>query len=184
MAGAVAFALTWLLREVPMRETARSDGLGESFASPRDDSSFRELERSLSSLAQHENRWQAYEQFAVRAGLDLSPPELWLLARIDERQPVSIEELRSEFRLDDAQMTSSLTKLGSRALVSTENSRLRLTKAGSDVRERIHTARCIDLNDLLSGWEPEHHAEIQRIVDQLARSLANEAPQPATLSRS
>ena len=182
VAGAVAFALTWLLREVPMRETARSDGLGESFASPRDDSSFRELERSLSSLAQHENRWQAYEQFAVRAGLDLSPPELWLLARIDERQPVSIEELRSEFRLADAQMTSSLTKLGSRALVSTENSRLRLTKAGSDVRERIHTARCVDLNDLLSGWEPEHHAEIQRIVDQLARSLANEAPQPATRS--
>ena len=79
-------------------------------------------------------------------------------------------------------MTSSLTKLGSRALVSTENSRLRLTKAGSDVRERIHTARCVDLNDLLSGWEPEHHAEIQRIVDQLARSLANEAPQPATRS--
>jgi len=182
VAGAIAFALTWLLREVPMRETARSDGLGESFASPRDDSSFRELERSLSSLAQHENRWQAYEQFAVRAGLDLSPPELWLLVRIDERQPVSIEELRSEFRPDDAQMTSSLTNLGSRALVSTENSRLRLTKAGSDVRERIHAARCIDLNDLLSGWEPEHHAEIQRIVDQLARSVANEAPQPATRS--
>jgi EmrB/QacA subfamily drug resistance transporter len=177
-AGAIAFALTWLLREIPLRQTARSSGLGESFASPRDDDSFRELERSLSSLAQRENRWQAYEQFAVRAGLDLSPPELWLLARIDQRQPVSIEELRSEFRLDGAQMTSSLTSLGSQALVSTDNGRLRLTKAGSDVRERIHTTRCNDLNDLLSGWEPERQAEIQRMVDQLARSLANEIPQP------
>jgi EmrB/QacA subfamily drug resistance transporter len=182
VAGAIAFALTWLLREVPLRETARSDGLGESFASPRDDSSFRELERSLSSLAQRENRWQAYEQFALRAGLDLSPPELWLLARIDERQPVSVEQLRSEFGLGDALMTSSLTELTARSLVRTENSRLRLTKAGSDVRERIHTARCSDLNDLLSGWKPERHAEIRRIVDQLARSLANEIPQPATRS--
>ena len=181
-AGVIGFALTWLMREVPLRETARSDGLGESFASPRDDSSFRELERSLSSLAQRGNRWQAYEQFSARAGLDLSPSELWLLARIDERQPVGIEELRSEFRRDDDQMTSSLTSLGSRALVSTENSRLRLTKAGSDVRERIHSARCSDLEGLLSGWEPERHAEILRMVDQLARSLADEIPRPATRS--
>lgn len=182
MAGGIAFALTWLLREVPLRKTARSDGLGESFASPRDDSSFRELERSLSSLAQRENRWQVYEQFAVRAGLDLSPPELWLLARIDERQPVTAEELRSEFRPDHAVFAASLAHLESRSLVRTETSRLQLTKAGSDVRERIHTARCSDLNDLLSGWEPERHAEIRRIVDQLARSLANEIPQPATRS--
>jgi DNA-binding MarR family transcriptional regulator len=179
-AAAIAFALTWLLREIPLRKTARSDGLGESFASPRDDSSFRELERSLSSLAQRENRWQAYEQFAVRAGLDLSPPELWLLARIGERQSVSIEELRSEFGLDDVDMTRSLTNLRSRSLVLTENSHLRLTEGGSDVRERIHAARCGDLNDLLSGWEPERHAEIRRIVDQLARSFANEIPQRAT----
>ena len=63
-ASAVAFALTWLLREVPLRKTASSEGLGESFASPRDDSSFRELERSLSVLARRENRWHAYEEFA------------------------------------------------------------------------------------------------------------------------
>ncbi len=179
-AGAIAFALTWLLREVPLRKTTRSDGLGESFASPRDDSSFRELERSLSSLARRENRWRAYEQFAVRAGLDLSPPELWLLARIEERQPVGVEEIRSEFRLDDAPVTHSLASLRSRSLVRTENGRLLLTETGSDVRERMHTARSSDLNDLLSGWEPERHAEIRRIVDQLARSLASEIPQPAT----
>ena len=95
---------------------------------------------------------------------------------------MSIEELRSEFRLDDAQMTSSLTNLGSRSLVRTEDSLLRLTEAGSDVRERIHAARCSDLNDLLSGWEPERHAEIRRIVDQLARSFANDIPQPASHS--
>jgi hypothetical protein len=34
------------------------------------------------------------------------------------------------------------------------------------------------LNDLLSGWEPERHAEIRSIVDELAGSLATEFPQP------
>jgi EmrB/QacA subfamily drug resistance transporter len=181
-AGAIAFALTWLIREIPLRKTSRSEGLGESFASPRDDSSFRELERSLSSLARRENRWDAYEQFAERAALDLSPPELWLLARIDERQPVTAEELRSEFHPDDVLFTGSLAKLSSRSLVASENRRFHLTRDGSDVRERIHTARCSDLNELLSGWEPERHAEIRRIVDQLARSFANEIPQPASHS--
>ena len=178
VAGGIAFALTWLLREIPLRKTARSDGLGESFASPRDDSSFRELERSLSSIARRENRWDAYEQFAVRAGLDLSPPELWLLARIDERQPITADELRSELHPDDALFTASLASLSSRSLVVARNGGFHLTRAGSDLRERIHTARCNELNELLSGWEPERHAEIRSIVDELAGSLATEFPQP------
>jgi EmrB/QacA subfamily drug resistance transporter len=177
-AGALAFALTWLLKEIPLRKTARAEGLGESFASPRDGSSFRELERSLSSLAQGENRWRVYEQFAARVGLDLSPPELWLLARIDERQPVATHELRAELSPEDAIFVDALANLRSRSLVDEGDGRLRLTTAGSDARARIHTARCDDLNDLLSGWQPERHADIRRIVDQLARSLASEIPQP------
>jgi MFS family permease len=170
VAGGIAFALTWLLREIPLRKTARSDGLGESFASPRDDSSFRELERSLSSIARRENRWDAYEQFAVRAGLDLSPPELWLLARIDERQPVTVDELRSELRPDDALFTDSLASLSSRWLVVARNGGFHLTTAGSDLRERIHTARCNELNgsspaeNQASCRDPEDRRRTRRVA--------------------
>jgi EmrB/QacA subfamily drug resistance transporter len=181
-AAALAFALTWLLREVPLRKTAQSEGLGESFASPRDDSSFRELERSLSSLARRENRWEAYEQFAARAGIDLRPPELWLLARIDERHPIGEGELLAELRLEATFLASLLGQLTARSLVVADDGRLRLTDAGSEVRERVHAARCDGLNDLLAGWEPERHAEIRRMVDELARSFASEIPQPAITS--
>ena len=34
----VAFGLSWLLRDVPLRETAGSAGIGESFAAPRESS--------------------------------------------------------------------------------------------------------------------------------------------------
>ncbi len=53
-AAAVAlfsFLLSWLLRELPLRQTAAAEGVGESFAAPRHGSSERELERILSSLS-------------------------------------------------------------------------------------------------------------------------------------
>ena len=177
-AGAVAFALTWLLREVPLRQTTRSDGLGESFASPRDDSSFRELERSLSVLARREKRWETYAQFAERAGIDLSPPELWLLARIGEQEPVGVNVLRSEFAVAEPVLADSLATLEALSLVLTDGGQLRLTTAGRDVRERAQTTRTSDLNELLSGWEPERHDEIKRLVDELAHSYASEIPVP------
>ncbi len=176
--GVFAFLLTWLLREVPLRETTRSEGLGESFASPRDDSSFRELQRSLSSLASHEKRWAAYERFAATAGVELSPPEVWLLARVEERQPITEQALRTEFRSDGA-LSLALEDLRARSLVRDENGEIRLTDAGADARERLHDARCEGLNQLLAGWEPERHAEIRRMVDELADSFALDIPRPA-----
>src|SRR5215211_3638949 len=50
-------------------------------------------ERALSVLAAREQRWELYERLAVRAGVDLSPPQLWLLARLGERAPTSQEQL-------------------------------------------------------------------------------------------
>jgi hypothetical protein len=40
-----AFGLSWLLRDVPLRETAGAAGVGESFAVPREVGSEGELER-------------------------------------------------------------------------------------------------------------------------------------------
>jgi EmrB/QacA subfamily drug resistance transporter len=180
--SAVAFALTWMLREVPLRKTTRSDGIGESFASPRDDSSFRELERSLSSLARRENRWGAYEQFAARAGIPLEPSELWLVARIGELEPVTVAELSAQLQLDAPVLARQVETLESRSLVTDAAGEVRLAAAGMEVRERARATRSSDLNELLAGWEPERHAEIRRIVDELARSFASEVPKrmPAT----
>jgi hypothetical protein len=42
----VAFGLSWLLRDVPLRETAGADGVGETFAEPRLAGSNDELEHA------------------------------------------------------------------------------------------------------------------------------------------
>ena len=129
-------------------------------------------------LARREKRWEAYEQFAERAGIDLSPPELWLLARIGEQEPVGVNVLRSEFAVAEPVLADSLATLEALSLVLTDGGQLRLTTAGRDVRERAQTTRTSDLNELLSGWEPERHDEIRRLVDELAHSFASEIPVP------
>ncbi|HJZ61338.1 MAG TPA: MDR family MFS transporter, partial [Miltoncostaeaceae bacterium] len=80
--SALGFVLSWFLKEIPLRQTAQADGIGEAFASPRDDSSFREMERVLTRLTRREHHAEVYERLALRAGLDLPPPELWLVARL------------------------------------------------------------------------------------------------------
>jgi hypothetical protein len=91
--GLVAFALSWLLREVPLRKTAGAQGVGESFASPREDSSERELERIVSSVARGATRTRIYREITARAGLDLPPAETWLLGRLRGRTPAKVPDL-------------------------------------------------------------------------------------------
>jgi EmrB/QacA subfamily drug resistance transporter len=81
--AAVGFLVTWLLEELPLRRTVADQGLGDSFAAPRDPTSMDELEARLSSLARKENRHLVYDRLASEAGLDLDARETWLLLRLD-----------------------------------------------------------------------------------------------------
>ena len=77
-----AFLLTWLLREVPLRATATAEGIGESFASPREDRSDRELERIISSIASGPNAHRHLPRIVEESRVELTPAEAWLLGRL------------------------------------------------------------------------------------------------------
>ena len=47
----LAFLLSWLLREVPLRKSVEAEGVAESFAMPREAESLPELERIVTTLA-------------------------------------------------------------------------------------------------------------------------------------
>jgi hypothetical protein len=81
--AAVGFLVTWLLEELPLRKSVADQGLGDSFAAPRDPTSMDELEARLSSLARKENRHLVYDRLAAESGLDLDARETWLLLRLD-----------------------------------------------------------------------------------------------------
>jgi len=182
--GFLAFGLTWLLREIPLRQTARAEGLGESFAAPRDDDSYRELERALTLLARKDSHWDAYERLAARARLDLAPPELWLLARLGERPGVAADALVAELGVDEHAVRATAASLRARGLLAGSDGRLlSLTPEGLHTYERLVTARREGLRELLAGWNPDEHAELRALLDGLARAFARDIPaQPVRAS--
>jgi DNA-binding MarR family transcriptional regulator len=169
--------LTWFLPEVPLRTTAGAEGVGESFASPRDGSSLRELERMITTLARPQERWGVYLRLAGRAGLDLPPPELWLLARLGERPPLAPARLPAELGEEPGRVAPALETLHRRRLVEGgDGAAVRLTGAGRAAHARLIAARREALDDLAEGWRSGDQDEVERLLDRLAHEFVREIP--------
>jgi DNA-binding MarR family transcriptional regulator len=177
----LAFLLSWLLPELPLKTTAGAPDPGDGLHPARDDDALREIERALSRLARREERWQLYERLAARAGLDLAPPELWLLARLGERTPLTEAQLGQELPVDPLQISAALEELERGSLVERDSGGpIELTKSGREDYERLVTARRDGLRDLLDGWDPDEHPPLRELMDKLGRDLVSEIPTPTS----
>ena len=181
----MAFALSWFIPEVPLRKSVASEGIGESFAAPKDASSLHELAAKAASLARRENRHVVYEALARRAGVALTPEEMWILHRVDELEPATGDELAARAGRDRERLTPVFRAFASGGLitVSTRSHPRRATRSPSSGRAMVGAllaARSEQITELLEDWAPETHLEIRRLIADLARSLASEAPARAT----
>ena len=174
-----SFVLALLLPDVPLRKTSRAEGIGETFATPRDDDSERELERVLSVIARREVRWRAYEELAARARVDLEPDETWTLARLAEHAPAPPETIATATGVDVDRVSSALRDLADRGLLVSVNGAFDLTPAGRAMYDSIVSVRRQTLEELVRDWSPEDHKQLEGVLDRLARSLASEMPSPA-----
>jgi EmrB/QacA subfamily drug resistance transporter len=180
--AAVGFALTLLLREIPLRGVAVPAGMGSAFNMPRDAASLRELEEITALLLARENRWRVYADLARRAKLDLPAPELWMLARLGERKPLSARTLSAELKVPLRDLEGPLDALCDRGIAEKNaDGNLALTVKGADMLDRVMAARRQGLADLLAHWEPDRHPDVlallNRFVDTLVRDLP--APEPS-----
>jgi hypothetical protein len=175
----LGFVLTWLLPELPLRATTQAPDAAAGLQTARASDSLREIERSLSLLARRDQRWSLYQRLAVRAGIDLAPPELWLLARLGERTPLPRARLDEDLHDDVRPIGEALEELGRRGLADIgDDDEIQLTTAGRDDYERLVAAKSAALRELLAGWEPEEHPELQELIDRLGRDLMSEIPEP------
>lgn len=170
-----AFALTWLLREVPLRRTVETAGVGESFAIAKPDASYDEIARAISVLARRDTRRRVYERLAARAGVELSPAAVWLLGRIAEQGPVAAGEVAERCGVAHERIAVALEELRERAQVEQDDAGLlTLSPAGRATRERLRAARRDRLAELLAGWSPEQHEELAALLSKLADDLARD----------
>jgi len=176
----LAFILSWLLEEVPLRETAQATDPGQTFAMPEDCSSLDEVARALSVLSSREGRRRMYERLAARAGLDLAPGCCWLLLRLDEQAPTTLADLARRAQVPVATLEPFLTRAVQDGLVAidggagTATGQLTLTAQGQQAADRLVEARREGLAQLLGDWSPERHAELADMLSHLARKLCSD----------
>jgi EmrB/QacA subfamily drug resistance transporter len=175
----VAFLLTWLLREVPLRSTSAAEGIGESFASPREARSDLELERILSSITSGHTRAKTYRQIVERSGLDLTPAEAWLLSRLASVDILEHAPTKTTAPEEVAELTADLVHRGYLTIEPGDGT-LDLTEQGS----RAYAALVEAGRTVLLGIAADIHPtgqETDVILRRLATSLLADAPK-ATLA--
>jgi EmrB/QacA subfamily drug resistance transporter len=170
----IAFALSWFLREVPLRTTS-SVGIGEWLgAAPPARSSVDEVERSLARLASADLRQRGYERLTAMAGLDLPAGSSWILTRLAKQGSVAGQELARQANVSMDDGRPYVDRLVSDGLVTRSNGTLVLTDSGHQAADRLFAARREGLRELLADWSPDEYAELGELLTKLSRALLGE----------
>jgi DNA-binding MarR family transcriptional regulator len=179
--AALAFVLSWLLPEVPMRTTTQATDVGQTFAMPTARSSQQEIERALNVLSSSDSLEQLYRQLAAHTGVELEARPIWLLFRLQEQAPISEARLAQRFQVPAEELTPSIATLQEKGLVTLTaaadgqgEGQLQLTSAGQETLTNFTTALHDNLSALLDGWSPEQEAELATLLHKVTGDLLNE----------
>jgi DNA-binding MarR family transcriptional regulator len=173
----LGFALSWLLQERPLRETAAtSTGLDDSLAAPRSPDSLAEIEKSLSRATTSEQRQHFRERLAERAGIDLSPGATWALVRIDEHGFTGARALAEHDGVTPERIAAVVAELRQRGLVAGEDGGPTLTSAGHNLAGRAVAARRELLTEALADDSADRDPALNALLRRLARELAGDRP--------
>jgi DNA-binding MarR family transcriptional regulator len=170
----LAFVLAWLLPEVPLR-VAAAEGIGETFASPREDSSERELERILSCLVQGDERTRIYRQMIARSGVEATPPQAWVLGRLHDREPIAPGALADVLDVEPARLRPVLGEVEQLGLVRVDDGTCSLSERGEAVYARLVDAGRVELAALIP--QQDRDGDAAPVIRRLAESLVADMPE-------
>jgi EmrB/QacA subfamily drug resistance transporter len=172
--GVVAFALTWLIRELPLRETVATGDLADTYAAPRDTDSLAEIANMIGRLDRREGAREIIARVAARADVQLRPAACWLLARLSERGAPGVGELAAGAEIDVELLNGARYELVAHELIAADArhaSGYALTPDGVATLRRLTETGERRLSDLLEGWRPQEHPDLARLIARLAREF-------------
>jgi EmrB/QacA subfamily drug resistance transporter len=175
----VGFALSWLIREIPLRATAAATNPADTYAPtsvPCERTSMQEMERAVEVLAHREDRRKLYGRLAERAGLSLAPPDSWLLYRLADTPDVTVGQLCRRLRVPPERLDAHLHVLADAGLLRLGpgvdgDSAIAVTATGETAIADLLDARRAALAEYVRGWSPEDNAELRRLIERLAGQL-------------
>ena len=169
----VAFLLSWLIEERPLRQTVETAGVGEAFASPTSGDSLRELMRELSQLVGRE-RTRAFIQRTVDAAeVDLRPAPRGCSCRAPRAAPA----IRTPSPRIAASTPGGSAPSSARSASAGSIGDGAPTEEGRATVQRLLAARRDCLTALVADWEPDEDPRINDTIARLAQELAEETPE-------
>lgn len=180
--AAVAFVLSWLLKELPLRKTVQVTNPADTYAPtamPAVHTSLEELARSLSVLAKRENQAYVYQKLAESAGVDLDVRSCWVLLRLADHPHIDLATLAKRLHVPEAKLESVVDGLERQDLVrltpaeqeNRASATPELTDTGDNMVNRLTDARRAGLQELLGDWSPEQHQEVGAMIARIARDM-------------
>ncbi|MGE5287034.1 MAG: MFS transporter [Micromonosporaceae bacterium] len=184
--GALAFLLSWTLKEIPLRTTTRAPDPADTLAPtamPSVRTSDQEMERAVTALLCRERRRVVYQELASAAGIDGSPRAAWLLLRVGEHPGWNRGDLGRHLHVTDADLRrrlADLVELGYVRPIGGLAEPVSLTGPGREAWEHLLQARQDRIRRLLTGWHPDQHPELMAFLTRLTHQLAasDESPGP------
>ncbi len=188
--GAVAFVLTWMLRELPLRSTSRAvdpaDRLAPT-ARPTIRTSDEEMRRAVSTLLVRERRREVYSHLVAASGIVVTPRAGWLLLRLGEHLGESRAALAHRLSISAAELGDRMTELVTAGCVvpaATPDDADELTESGRTAYARIFAASqdriALLLDVLLDGWQPQQHPRLLHLLGEITHELAASHERPGS----
>jgi EmrB/QacA subfamily drug resistance transporter len=183
--GAVAFVLSLLLKEVPLRDTVKAVDRAHSTAPtsmPATRDSAQEMERALMTLFGRERRAETYRRLAQEADVPLGPRGTWLMYRIADNAPITEAALADRLGIPVSDLERRLTEPVASGYVSVAvparpadgarvGASVTLTAAGQQAAGRLIAAREAGIDRLVTDWEPDKAPELRRLLGRITTTL-------------
>jgi len=183
--GAVAFALTWTLKELPLRKTSQAVDQADRLAPtsrPTIRTSDEEMRRALSALLGRERRREVYSDLVATSGVALSPRAGWLLLRLGEHRGESRAAIASLLSISVADLRDRMSELVEagyvKAVPDGADVADELTASGESAYTRIFEARQQRVARLLDDWHPEQHPRLLELLRHVTHELAASRERP------
>jgi EmrB/QacA subfamily drug resistance transporter len=184
-AGALAFGLSWTLKDVPLRSTTTVPDPADTLAptarpSVRD--SREEMERAVTALLVRERRRAVYGGLVAAAGLRLAPRDGWLLLRAGEHEGASRGDLARLLHVTEEDLDRRLAALTGpgyvRPVTGDGGQPISLTPAGHEAYRKLYAAGQERLHRLCDGWHPEKYPELTALLSSITHQLAAGGDKP------
>ncbi|MFG2296911.1 MFS transporter [Streptomyces sp. NPDC048603] len=177
----LAFAVSWFLKEDPLRGSVTAPDVTETLASnPVERSSRDEVARALSVLGTLQGKRHVYEKITSKAGYDLMPAASWMLLRINKYGSTEPALLADRTQVPLRVITEAARQVEERGLARREGLPLVLTDAGRVAAARLSEAREESLAELLGDWwGPDRPRDLTELVKEINAELCgSDAEEP------